>query len=49
LNIGSYIDAGAQGFGLGSALYKAGQSVETTSHNAQAFVAAWKALLKAAE
>ena len=49
LNIGSYIDAGAQGFGLGSALYKAGQSVEKTSHNAQAFVAAWKALLKAAE
>lgn len=43
-NMGSYIDAGAQGFGLGSALYKAGQSVEVTSKNAHAFVAGWKAI-----
>jgi len=47
-NIGQYIDAGAQGFGLGSALYKVGQSVTTTAKNANAFVAAWKSLSKEA-
>jgi len=41
-----YIDAGAQGFGLGSALYKAGQSVETTAQNAKAFADGWKAISK---
>ena len=47
-NMNSYIDAGAQGFGLGSALYKAGQSVEVTAKNAKAFVAGWKVISEAA-
>lgn len=46
-NMNAYIEAGAQGFGLGSALYKAGQSVETTAKNAQAFVAGWKTISEA--
>ena len=41
-NVGDYLDAGARGFGLGSALYKKGQSVEQTRLNALAFAAAWK-------
>lgn len=41
-NMQTYVAAGAQGFGLGSALYKAGQSVETTAKNAKAFVEAWR-------
>ena len=47
-NMNAYIDAGAQGFCLGSALYKAGQSVATTSENAKAFVAGWQAISEAA-
>lgn len=35
-------DAGADGFGLGSALYKPGQSVEETGARARAFVAGLK-------
>lgn len=46
-NLKAYIDAGAQGFGLGSALYKAGQSVETTAQQAKAFVQAWHHLNEA--
>ncbi|TDO95816.1 2-dehydro-3-deoxy-6-phosphogalactonate aldolase [Marinomonas balearica] len=42
-NMDVYLDAGARGFGLGSALYKAGQSVETTANNAKAFAASWQA------
>ncbi len=46
-NMGTYIEAGAQGFGLGSALYKAGQSVDTTAQNAKAFVQGWQAIVEA--
>ncbi|WP_421852806.1 2-dehydro-3-deoxy-6-phosphogalactonate aldolase [Marinomonas sp.] len=42
-NVADYLDVGARGFGLGSGLYKKGQSVETTKTNAEAFMAAWKA------
>ncbi|KAF1038151.1 MAG: 2-dehydro-3-deoxy-6-phosphogalactonate aldolase [Herbaspirillum frisingense] len=37
-------DAGASGFGLGSALYSPGLSADEVRQRAQAFVAAWKAL-----
>jgi len=46
-NMATYIDAGAQGFGLGSALYKAGQSVSLTQKNAKAFVAGWHTICEA--
>ena len=39
---GGWLDAGADGFGLGGALYQAGQSAEETLAKAQAFVAAVK-------
>ena len=39
----AYRAAGASGFGLGSALYRPGQSPETTGQAAQALVAAWQA------
>lgn len=39
-----YVAAGAAGFGLGSALYRAGDDAATVGANAAAFVAAWKAL-----
>ncbi|WP_394179472.1 2-dehydro-3-deoxy-6-phosphogalactonate aldolase [Marinomonas posidonica] len=42
-NVAEYFTAGAKGFGLGSALYKKGQSVATTKANAQAFANAWQA------
>jgi 2-dehydro-3-deoxyphosphogalactonate aldolase len=45
-NVADYLNVGARGFGLGSALYKKGQSVETTKANAEAFMAAWKAYQK---
>ena len=41
-NLAEYVAMGANGFGLGSALYKAGQEVNETAHNAAAFVAAWR-------
>ena len=41
--IAPYVDAGARGFGLGSALYKPGTSAETVRANAERFVAAWRA------
>ncbi|WP_323121503.1 2-dehydro-3-deoxy-6-phosphogalactonate aldolase [Burkholderia alba] len=37
-NMGPYLAAGANGFGLGSALYRPGQSAATTAANAQAYV-----------
>lgn len=40
----AYVRAGATGFGLGSALYKAGASAEEIGRNAKAFSAAWAAL-----
>jgi 2-dehydro-3-deoxyphosphogalactonate aldolase len=41
-NLADYAAAGASGFGLGSALYKPGLTVEQVSANAAAFVAAWR-------
>ena len=40
----AYLKAGASGFGLGSALYRAGQSLEQTTLNARRFVQAWQLL-----
>lgn len=37
----AYVEAGASGFGLGSALYKPGMSAAEVGENAAAFVAAW--------
>jgi 2-dehydro-3-deoxyphosphogalactonate aldolase len=39
-----YVEAGAKGFGLGSALYKPGMSASDVDTRAAAFIAAWKAL-----
>lgn len=39
-----YVDAGADGFGLGSALFTAAMSVEEIGRNARAFATAWKDL-----
>lgn len=41
-NISVYAQAGASGFGLGSALYKPGLSAKDVGQNARAFVAAWQ-------
>jgi 2-dehydro-3-deoxyphosphogalactonate aldolase len=38
----AYIAAGADGFGLGSALYKPGDVAARVADNASAFVAAWR-------
>lgn len=40
--IGPYRRAGASGFGIGSALYKPGASLEDVARAARAFVKAWK-------
>ncbi|MEO6919168.1 MAG: 2-dehydro-3-deoxy-6-phosphogalactonate aldolase [Collimonas sp.] len=40
-NLATFIDAGASGFGLGSALYKPGLSAEQVGQHANKFVAAW--------
>jgi 2-dehydro-3-deoxyphosphogalactonate aldolase len=40
----AYVEAGANGFGLGSALYKAGMDVGTVAANAKAFARAWREL-----
>ena len=42
-SIKPYVDAGATGFGLGSALYKPGMTVEQIATMARKFVAAWRA------
>lgn len=39
-----YLSAGAQGFGLGSALYRKGDDADVVAANARAFVAAWRDL-----
>jgi 2-dehydro-3-deoxyphosphogalactonate aldolase len=39
--IGPYRRAGADGFGIGSALYKPGAGVSAVQSAAQAFVKAW--------
>ena len=41
-NMQPWIDAGASGFGLGSALYRPGQSVAETAEKARAFVDGWR-------
>lgn len=43
-NMAEYLRAGASGFGLGSSLYRAGQSVDDTRRHADAFVRAWREL-----
>ncbi|HUD31311.1 MAG TPA: 2-dehydro-3-deoxy-6-phosphogalactonate aldolase [Novosphingobium sp.] len=43
-NMGPWRAAGANGFGLGSALYKAGATAEEIGANARAFAAAWAGL-----
>lgn len=42
-NMGDYLSAGANGFGLGSALYKPGASSAEVAQNAQRFAAALRA------
>ncbi len=37
-NMGPFLTAGANGFGLGSALYKPGQSTEVTAYHAKTFI-----------
>src|SRR5260370_848143 len=41
-NMGPYLSAGATGFGLGSALYRPGDSAAQVGAKAAAFVAAWR-------
>lgn len=41
-NVGDWLDAGADGFGLGSSLYKPGQDPQVTLDQATAFVSAVK-------
>lgn len=43
-NMHEFVAAGATGFGLGSALYKAGMSVDTVAANAADFAHAWRVL-----
>jgi 2-dehydro-3-deoxyphosphogalactonate aldolase len=40
----TYLDAGANGFGLGSALFAPGMSMDEIRRNAQAFADAWQKL-----
>ena len=46
-NMGPYVAAGANGFGLGSALYKPSLTAAQVSANAQAFAAGWRAVKNA--
>ncbi|MDK8262823.1 2-dehydro-3-deoxy-6-phosphogalactonate aldolase [Pseudomonas oryzihabitans] len=46
-NMGPYLAAGANGFGLGSALYKPGLTTAQVSANAQAFAAGWRSVKNA--
>ena len=43
-NMAAYRQAGASGFGIGSALYKPGQSSADTAAAAQRFIQSWKSL-----
>lgn len=43
-NMGPWVDAGARGFGIGSALYKPGLDVHEVSQRARAFAQAWARL-----
>jgi 2-dehydro-3-deoxyphosphogalactonate aldolase len=46
-NIAAYWHAGANGFGLGGALYKAGKSKDAVAADAQLFVTAMRSLMSA--
>lgn len=46
-SMGPWQQAGVNGFGLGSALYRAGASVNEVAANARAFAQAWRALPQA--
>ena len=46
-NIAAYWHAGANGFGLGGALYKAGKSIDAVAADAQLFVTAMRSLISA--
>lgn len=41
-SLAPYLAAGASGFGLGSALYRPGDSADTVARHADAFVQAWR-------
>ncbi len=43
-NMAAYRQAGASGFGIGSALYKPGQSTTDTAAAAQRFIQSWRAI-----
>ena len=43
-NMKNYVDAGANGFGIGSALYKAGKTLDEVATSAQDFNMAYRAL-----
>lgn len=43
-NMADYVAAGANGFGIGSALYKPGRSIKDVAAAAQAFASAWHAI-----
>jgi len=43
-NLGEWMAAGADGAGLGSALYKPGMTAAQVGEQAAAYVAAWKAV-----
>ncbi len=47
-NMAAQVAAGANGFGLGSALYRAGQQASVTAERAQAFAAAWRTVKEGA-
>ena len=46
-NMGAYRDAGAQGFGIGSALYTPGIGTAELGERARAFVSAWAGTMRA--
>jgi len=46
-NMGVYRSAGADGFGIGSALYKPGAKADAVSRNAADFLAAWAGTMRA--
>lgn len=45
-NIGEWLAAGAEGIGVGGALYRPGDSVDSIGFKADALVAAWKATIR---
>jgi 2-dehydro-3-deoxyphosphogalactonate aldolase len=45
-NFAAWVSAGADGFGIGSALYKPGDDAATVDEKAQAIVAAYDAVMR---